>query len=371
MRKLHLKIPDGFSAFDGPPLPLSDDLVLAHPWWLLALALIPIAFWFRRQRRVSVLLVPFAAAWHRPSLATGGRWAVALALMGFVLFVGALARPQKIRDKRETKAQGYDIVLSIDLSGSMMYEDFEIDGQPVNRLEAIRPIIKAFINDRPNDRIGIVVFAGRAYTLAPLTFDHGWLIKQVERLKLHMIQDGTAIGDGLGVALTRLEQAERKENTIRKGAFVVLLTDGANNQGVLTPMQSTEIAKSRGIPIYTIGAGRNGFVRMPVHDSRTGKRVGSRTVPSELDEGTLRAMAEATGGKFFVAGDTRTVESAFAAIDKAQKIEFEAKSHLITSELFYWPAGAGLGLFLLGAVFARRKSSVRTRAIAPPHPATA
>ena len=156
-------------------------------------------------------------------------------MAGLVLLVIALARPQKVEDRREIRAEGYDLILSIDLSGSMLAEDYEVGGERLNRLQAIKPVIQSFINERPNDRIGIVIFSGRAYTLAPLTFDHLWLGRQIERLKIGLIEDGTAIGDGLGVALTRLEQAARSKGGNRKGAFVILMTDGANNRGALTP----------------------------------------------------------------------------------------------------------------------------------------
>ncbi|MCX6955674.1 MAG: VWA domain-containing protein, partial [Verrucomicrobia bacterium] len=251
-----------------------SHLVFKDPLWLLALLALPLILWLRGRRSVPVLLVPFAAAWHRPSLAAPSRWPVGLAVAGLVLLVVGLARPQRVEDKREVHSQGYDIILSVDLSGSMLAEDYEKNGEPINRLQAIKPVIQAFINQRTSDRIGMVVFSGRAYTLAPLTFDHDWLGRQVERLKLGMIEDGTAIGDGLGVALTRLEQAAREDGGKRKGAFVVLMTDGANNRGVLTPEQSTEIARSRGVPVYTIGAGRDGLVKMPVFDD-TGRRLGS------------------------------------------------------------------------------------------------
>lgn len=321
------------------------------PLWLLALLLLPLLIWVRGRRGAPVLVVPFAAAWHRPSLIPTSRWPAAFAMTGLVLLIVALARPQIVEDKREVKQQGYDLMLSIDLSGSMLAEDYERDGEVINRLQAIKPIIQAFIKQRTSDRIGMVVFSGRAYTLAPLTFDHDWLERQVERLKLGMIEDGTAIGDGLGVALTRLEQAAREDGGKRKGAFVVLMTDGANNRGVLTPEQSTEIARSRGVPVYTIGAGRDGLVKMPVFDD-TGRRLGSRRVISDLDEGQLRAISDATGGKFFRAFDIDTAEKAFAAIDQAQKIEFTAKSYLLTTELFHWLAVPGAVLLFLGALFA-------------------
>lgn len=343
---------------------MDTSYTLHSPLWLLALLILPLMMWVRGRRGAPVLIVPFAAAWHRPSMIPTSRWPAVLATAGLVLLVVALARPQSVQDKREVKQQGYDLMLSIDLSGSMLAEDYERNGERINRLQAIKPVIQAFINQRTSDRIGMVVFSGRAYTLAPLTFDHDWLGRQIERLKLGMIEDGTAIGDGLGVALTRLEQASREgDSGKRKGAFVVLLTDGANNRGVLTPEQATEIAKSRGLPVYTIGAGRDGLVPMPVFDDN-GNKIGYRRTVSDLDETQLRGIANATGGKFFRAFDSDTVERAFAAIDQAQKIEFQAKSYLITTELFAWLAIPGAALLFIGALLAlppsfsrRRKSS--------------
>ena len=335
------------------------DLVLHDPWWLLLLPLVFAIVWLRGRRSIPVVLVPFAASWHRPSMGSGSRWPAGLACTGLVLLSVALARPQKVEDKREVRSQGYDIVLTVDLSGSMLAEDYERDGERINRWQAIKPVIQAFINDRPDDRIGIVVFSGRAYTLAPLTFDHDWLARQTDRLHIGLIEDGTAIGDGLGVALTRLQQAARESGNRRQGAFIVLLTDGANNRGALTPQQATDIAKSRGIPIYTIGAGRDGIVPFPVFDEQ-GNKVGMRAMPSDLDEGALRDISSATGGQFFRAAETSTVKSAFKAIDHAQKIEFQAKSYLVTTELFWWLAAPGSGLLLLAALLTRTAGRART-----------
>jgi Ca-activated chloride channel family protein len=329
----------------------STNYTFHDPLWLFALLVLPLLMWVRGRRGAPVLVVPYAAAWHRPSFIPTSRWPAALASTGIIFLIVALARPQIVEDKREVKQQGYDLMLSIDLSGSMLAEDYERDGERINRLQAVKPIIQAFIKQRTSDRIGMVVFSGRAYTLAPLTFDHVWLERQVERLKLGMIEDGTAIGDGLGVALTRLEQAKREEGGRRKGAFVVLMTDGANNRGVLTPEQATDIAKARGIPVYTIGAGKDGLVPMPVFDDN-GNKIGYRRAISDLDEGQLRGVADATGGQFFRAYDLDTAEKAFAAIDASQKIEFQAKSYLLTTELFHWCAIPGAALLFLGALFA-------------------
>jgi Ca-activated chloride channel family protein len=327
------------------------NYTFADPWWLVALLALPLLVWVRGRRGAPVFVVPFAGSWHRPTFIPASRWPAAFAMTGLVLLILALARPQIVEDKREAKQQGYDLMLAIDLSGSMLAEDYERGGERINRLQAIKPVIQAFITQRTSDRIGLVVFSGRAYTLAPLTFDHDWLARQIERLKIGLIEDGTAIGDGLGIALTRLEQAGREEGNHRKGAFVVLLTDGANNRGLLTPEQATEIAKSRGVPIYTVGAGRDGLVPMPVFDDN-GNKIGYRRAISDLDEGQLRAMSDATSGQFFRAADSDTIEKAFAAIDKAQKIEFQAKSYLITTELFAWFAGPGAALLFLGALIA-------------------
>ena len=339
------------------------DYTFHDPLWLLALLVLPLMIWVRGRRGAPVLIVPFAGAWHRPSLIPTSRWPAVLAMTGLVLLIGALARPQLVEDKREVKQQGYDLMLAIDLSGSMLAEDYERGGDRLNRLQAIKPVIQAFISQRTSDRIGLVVFSGRAYTLAPLTFDHEWLGRQIGRLKIGMIEDGTAIGDGLGVALTRLEQAKREEGNRRKGAFVVLLTDGANNRGLLTPEQATEIAKARGVPVYTIGAGRDGLVPMPVFDDN-GNKIGYRRAISDLDENALHQISDATGAKFFRAADSDTIDKAFAAIDAAQKIEFQAKSYLLTTEFFHWFAVPGAALLFLGALTAlppplpfRRKTS--------------
>ena len=329
----------------------SPGLRLADPLWLLALLALPLVSWLRGRARVPVLLVPLAAAGQRTTLAAASRWTAGCALVGLVLVIGALARPQRVEDKREVRSQGYDIMLAIDLSGSMLSEDYRRDGERINRLQAIKPVIQAFIEQRTSDRIGVVLFSSRAYTLSPLTTDHAWLAKQLERVRIGLIADGTAIGDALGVALTRLDQPDRESGGKRKGAFIVLLTDGGNNMGALQPIQSARLAKARGIPIYTIGAGKDGMVDFPVFEN--GQKVGYRQIASDLDEDSLRDIAATTGGKFFRAAETDTIESAFKSIDESQKIEFQAKSYLLTTELFSWLAVPGLALFTAGAWLAR------------------
>lgn len=333
----------------------AGTLSFANPLWLLVLLLIPLVLWWRGRRRIPVLVVPFAAAWYQPSLRGASRWPVIFGVLGLALLAVGLARPQILDQRQITNVEGYDLILAIDLSGSMLAEDYEINGRAANRLQAIKPVIQAFITQRPGDRIGVVLFAGRAYTLAPLTFDHAWLGKQIERLKIGLIEDGTAIGDGLGVALSRLEQAKRTNDGKRAGAFVVLLTDGANNSGSLAPIAAAEIAKERAIPVYTIGAGRDGIVPMPAFDQQ-GNRIGTQRMRSDLDEPTLRHIAELTGGGYFRAADSNTAKRAFAAIDQNRKIKFEAKSTTITNEYFPWFTFPGAACLLLAGLFIRPNS---------------
>ncbi len=349
-----------------------NNYIFKDPWWFAALLIIPLVLWLRGRRGVPALIVPFAGAWYRQSLLSTSHAPIGLGVTGLVLLVAALARPQRVDDKREVHQQGYDLMLAIDLSGSMTYEDNARPGAGPNRFQVIKPVVRAFVRNRPNDRIGVVVFASQAYTLAPLTFDHEWLDRQLDRMEIGVIDPkATAIGDGLGVALTRLEQAKREQGGRRMGAFVVLLTDGSNNSGVLQPMQAAEIARSRGIPVYTIGAGKDGYSYAPIMD-RSGRIYGYDTRLNDLDENTLIQISDLTGGRFYRGRDADTIQSAFAAIDRAQKIEFEAKSYLLTTELFPWFAVPGLaGLLAAGFLFAwpsLRRSAPRGAPAAAPLP---
>lgn len=312
------------------------DWQLAEPFYLILLILPVLIGLLRRFRGGQAVVLPYAADWVRPVMLRRSGLPLALFVCGLIFLIVAMARPQKVQDKQQRQVEGYDIMLVIDLSKSMLIDDYSDSGRTVTRLQAIKPVIEAFINRRDNDRIGMVVFGDQAFTLAPLTFDHDWLRLQTGRLYAGVAGENTAMGDGLGVALSRLEQVERIEKGKRLGAFVVLLTDGQNNRGALQPLESASIAAERGIPVYTIGAGSEqralfGF----------GPRLGN-----SLDEQTLSEIAEATGGSYFRAADSNTVAEAFAAIDRAEKIEFQATSYLLTDEYFthlLYP-GAALGL---------------------------
>lgn len=320
--------------------------VFRDPAWLLLLLALPVVAWLRHRRSVQAVVVPSADAWHEPGPAVSGRWPAACAYLGIALLILALARPQaQVPDENATR-RGYDVVICIDLSTSMYSEDFKRGEEMVNRLQAVRPVVSSFINNRPNDRIGIVVFAGRAYTFAPLTFDHDWLRKQTARLYIGMVEDGTAIGDALAVAIRRLKEGwkDKTEARTRVGSFVILLTDGSNNKGTVDPRDAATLAGQDGITIYAVGAGSNGLVPGPVFDA-AGHRTGTAMQYTEIDPGLLKDVAESTGGASYMANDTAAVRDAFYAIDSAQAVDFAAAPPMIQLELF--PACVLLGAILL------------------------
>jgi Ca-activated chloride channel family protein len=324
-----------------------------QPLVLFALLAIPAMMAWRHYRgRAPLRVVPHAAAWAGTHRLRRQPWITAV-YAALALIIAALARPQHIAADQRIAQQGYDIMLVVDLSTSMLSEDYQGSKGRINRLETIRPVIQQFVRNRPNDRIGITIFSRQALTLAPLTTDHGWLASQVASLRTGMMEDGTAIGDGLGIALldiaaARASPAGAAADSV--GAFIVLLTDGSNNSGELTPAEATALARYRKIPIYTIGTGRNGMVPFPVFDTR-GKRIGTSQQPSTLDIEALRTIAAQTGGRFFMAGDTGALQSAFAAIDAARKAQFQVKRTVRVDEVFAWfavPALLMLGIAAQG-----------------------
>ncbi len=321
-----------------------ETWILAHPGWLAGLGLLGVAALLRRRQRVRVAVVPHAAAWRGEGRAIRAWRPEAAAYAGLALLVVALARPQWVGETAPERQPGHDLVLAIDLSTSMHAEDFGRDGRTLNRLQAVKPIIEAFVNRRPHDRIGVVAFAGRAYTFAPLTLDHAWLRRQTARLSIGAVEDGTAIGDALGVALARLAQGERHREASRLGRFVILLTDGASNRGALDPRATAALAAERGVPIFAIGAGGEGLVPMPVFDHR-GQRTGTELRRAEIDDLLLRDLAEATGGLYFRATDADAIEAAFGAIDAATRREFTVPAQRTVHDTFGWLAGVG-GLLL-------------------------
>lgn len=319
---------------------------LAHPEWLYALAALPLVFWLRQFRRVLAWVIPYASRWRGGSRWGSHRLTLVMSSLAFLLFIGALARPQVVEQRRETQVQGYDLMLVLDLSSSMLSVDGWSNNPRIapNRLQIVKPVVERFINERPSDRIGVVIFAGEAFTLSPLTSDHDWLRQQLGRMKVGLVSHAsTAIGDALALALSRLEQDDRTSGGRRLGAFVILLTDGENNAGVLDPLDAAKIAEKRGIPVFPIAAGSNEFW---APDYRDGQVRAYRRSRGKTDFSALEKIAERTGGVYLRARDQGAVSRAFDAINQAQQLEFDSIDYRLTEERFAWLAVPG-GLCLL------------------------
>lgn len=236
-------------------------MIFHDPLALILIGIIPplIYFYFFRRETSQVIFPSLHTLKKlRPSFFQRHRYIlIVLRSTAIALFVIALARPQYGNEQTKVKAEGIDIVLAVDVSGSMLAEDFEIGGRRYNRLYVIKQVVKDFIQKRTNDRLGLVVFAGRAYTQCPMTLDYGMLLQFLEKVEIGMVEDGTAIGSGIGSSLDRLK------NTKAKSKVVILLTDGRNNAGEIDPFTAAEIAKTLGIKVYTIGAGTKGLPHSP------------------------------------------------------------------------------------------------------------
>jgi Ca-activated chloride channel family protein len=259
-----------------------------------------------------------------------------------ILIVVALSRPQQMLEESKIISEGIDIVIALDTSTSMLAEDFKLDGQRVNRLEVVKNVVRDFISNRHSDRIGIVAFASRAYTVAPLTLDYGWLMQNLERVKIGMIEDGTAIGSGMSSALNRIKDSEAKEKVI------ILLTDGRNNAGKISPLTAAEAASALNIKIYTIGAGTKGLAPYPAEDFFGNKIY--RQVKIEIDEKPLQMIAQKTGARYFRATDTKSLRKIYEEIDKLEKTSIEEKGYTEYKELFHLFLIPGLILLMLEIV---------------------
>lgn len=330
-----------------------DNITLASPYWLLSLLIIPFIAWLRGRRSVIAIAMPFAGAWQRSTFASNSKFITVPLYLGLILLVLSLARPQLVETERQSKSKGYDIMLAIDLSSSMLAEDYKDDYSYINRLQAVKPILNKFIKEREQDRVGLIAFSGRAYTVAPLTFDHEWLSRQTDRLEIGLIEDGTAIGDAIAVAVSRLQEGNKERAGEREGAFTVLLTDGDNTAGVMEPLVAAQLAKDEGIRVFTIAAGREGYVRYPVID-RNGNKVGYDRQRSQIDTQTLQQISKMTDGGFFRAQEKDTIEKAFETIDESNKVEFEVNQFSITTELFPYTANTAALLLILGALLGKR-----------------
>jgi Ca-activated chloride channel family protein len=305
---------------------------LASPWWLLLLALVPL-LWrtTRRPNRRAALRYPSLAVLRAVSPAGASRRRlVLLALRSTVVVLAAfaMARPQAGSAATRLHREGVDVVLAVDVSGSMLSEDFTLGSKRASRFDVVRSVVKEFVAARPEDRVGLVLFAARPYTQCPLTLDHGWLLQNLDRASVGMIEDGTAIGSGIASAVNRLRASTAKSK------FVVLLTDGQQNAGRITPQTAAEAAEALGIKVYTIGAGTRGMAPYPTRDM-FGNKV-YRPIPVDIDEDTLKKVANTTHARYFRATDTQSLRDIYAEIDKAEKTTFEAPEYADFRELYPW-----------------------------------
>ncbi|HZJ13414.1 MAG TPA: VWA domain-containing protein [Chthoniobacteraceae bacterium] len=323
------------------------SLSFAHPWLLLLLLLLPALALLGGARGQAPAVVYSSIAPLRAlgrfRRARAGNVLLGLLLLGLALGIVALARPQLGRTVSRVQASGIDIMLAIDVSRSMLAEDLSIGNERANRLDAVKQVTEKFIESRPNDRIGILCFAGRPYLVSPLTLDHDWLLKNLERVRIGLVEDGTAIGSAIASAANRLKDKEAKSK------IIVLLTDGDNNAGKVTPATAAEAAKALGIKVYTVGAGTRGYAPVPVQDRFSG-RTFYQNIRVEVDEKTLREIATLTNAQYYRATDGKSLREIFEQIDKMEKSTVELDQYKQYRDLFPWFLGAGFAMIAFQAV---------------------
>ncbi|MBE2245179.1 MAG: VWA domain-containing protein [Burkholderiaceae bacterium] len=318
------------------------SLQLAWPWLLAALPLPLLAWWLpaARAARPAALRFPFPgvlqAALAGPA-ARRSRLLPAAAILAWALLVLAAARPQQVGETVHVPVTGRSLMLAVDLSGSMQTPDMQLGGRDVSRLEAVKAVAGDFIARRAGDRIGLILFGDRAYVQAPLTLDRATVHTLLDEAQIGLAGQQTAIGDAIGLAIKRLQQAPAGNRVL------VLLTDGASNAGSIDPLKAADLAAQQGVRIYTIGVGSDQFtVRGPFGFAQT--------VASDLDEDTLRAIANKTGGQFFRASDTASLKQIYAELDKIEPLSKDAQSWRPIDELYMWPLGGALVLSVLIAL---------------------
>ncbi len=313
----------------------------AWPWMFFALPLPLLVYLLLPRARPAsgmALKIPFyreLADFHQASSSKNVIWFRLLAILVWILLVGAAARPQWIGEPLSTPISGRDLLLAVDLSGSMQIKDMEINGHPVDRLTMIKKVAGDFIERRRGDRLGLILFGSRAYLQAPLSLDRKTVNQLLQESLIGIAGKKTAIGDALGLAVKRLQKRPGKRKVL------ILLTDGANTAGAIDPLKAAELAAEEHVSIYTIGVGAE---RMVV-DSFFGQRVVNPS--ADLDENMLQKIARLTGGRYFRARDPRELEKIYALLDKLEPVVTEDQSLRPVRDLFYWPLSAALLLTFL------------------------
>jgi Ca-activated chloride channel family protein len=313
-----------------------NKITFADPLFLYLLAVIPaiIAFYILKQHKSTAALRMPGLQPFEDTTKTFRHYLrhilFALRVIALTLLIVVLARPQAINKFQNVSTEGIDIVLTLDISGSMLAKDFRPD-----RLEASKNVATEFISGRPYDRIGLVVFSGESFTQCPLTTDHAVLINLLRQIQSGMIEDGTAIGNGLATAVNRIKDSESKSKVI------ILLTDGVNNRGEIAPATAADIAKTFGIRVYTIGVGTEGVAPYPV---QTPYGIQYQDMQVEIDEGILKDISQTTGGKYFRATDNNKLVEVYKEIDKLEKSKIDVKQFSRKDEKYLVP---GLFAFCL------------------------
>ena len=323
---------------------------VAHPSVLVLLLCIPAAFWWRRRRAAArVAAIPFpmlGALRHGPRpKASAVRYAPWLRALAVAALIVAAAQPRTGARASAVASEGIDIALAVDVSSSMLAEDF----QPQNRLEVAKEKVKRFVMGRQSDRVGLVAFSGEALTQVPLTTDYPVLLSAIDNLQIGQLQDGTAIGTAIATAANRLRNAPGRSRVM------IVLTDGENNRGAIDPRTAAHAAGTFGIRIYTIGVGTEGMAPVPVSRSLFGLRYENR--PVKIDEALLTEIATATGGRYFRARDAEALQNIYEQIDKLERSVVEQRAYVRYVEWYLWPAALAL-LALMGELWLVARSSV-------------
>jgi Ca-activated chloride channel family protein len=316
-----------------------SDVTFAYPWMFYFLAVIPVMiFWYWKFSRKKEPSITYSSLKVFDGMPVS--WKERLRHIPFVLrclaialLIVALARPQSFSSGQNVTTEGIDIVMALDISGSMISEDLK-----PNRVEAAKNVVERFIDGRPNDRIGLVVFSRQAFTQCPITIDHGVLVSLLRKVGPGMVADGTAIGNGIADAVGRLKDSKARSRVI------ILLTDGVNNAGEIDPLTAADIAKTYGIRVYAVGVGTEGQAPYPV---QTPFGVRYQMMPVEIDEALLKTIAETTGGMYFRATDNSALKNIYNKIDKLEKSRIEVTSYHNAAELFSDWLNAGFVLILL------------------------
>lgn len=316
-----------------------------HPEYLyLLLLVIPLIVWYVLRLSKTQASFKLASTSAFGEMKPGFRVYLrhlpfALRIIAIALIIVVIARPQSVNSWEETETQGIDIVLALDVSGSMLAQDLQPD-----RLQAAKKVAAEFITDRPNDNIGLVIFAGESFTQCPLTTDHKVLLNLLNEIEFGMIEDGTAIGLGLATSVNRLKESESESR------IVILLTDGTNNSGQIAPLTAADLARSYGIRVYTVGAGTKGMAPTPVN---TPYGIRMQNMQVDIDEKTLTEIAAMTGGQYFRAQDTEGLRQVYDEIDEMEKYLISVQNVTRRKELFLPFALAALGLILLELLLRR------------------